>query len=258
MLLRQPYFSVKFIHMKKHYTVLLASLVTFPVMLSAQRFYTQTEAELQLSYANVTHDGFRLNGIPRMSVFPNLVYKAHVDFGRHFGFFTGLSARNTGFIIDLNQHDRLKQRVLTAGVPFGLKVGGMTRGFYVMAGGEMEVAVNYKEKLFVDGKRAYRFNEWFSERTEVFIPSAFAGARFKGGGTAVYLRYYPMSWYNPDFRTMGEDGVAYPNAGKQASLYTLTFAFNLDCGCCVGSSSKKEKRSGKPDTPTAPVPEEVH
>jgi hypothetical protein len=196
----------------------------------APRLYSTAELEQHISYADVVRDGVRIGGIPRYSLV-NFIHKEHLDFSKRFGVFTGFSLRNTGLIYNLNEHRRVKERVLTAGMPLGIKMGGMQRGLYVALGGEVELALNYKHKLLVDGNRVAKFNDWFSQRTQLLNPSLFAGVRFRGGETALYLRYYPLNWYNEDFTVRQGEAITYPNAGKTGRLFTLTWSVNLDCNC---------------------------
>lgn len=239
--------------------LVLASLVLVSVTSQAQRLYSTAELEIQLSYADVSNYGVHLPGIPRYSPF-NFIHKEHLDFGKHFGLFTGISLRNTGFVYKLDEHRRINERVITLGAPFGVKIGRMQRGFYVAFGGDMELALNYKQKLFVDGKKQSKFNEWFSPRTQLLNPSLFLGARFKGGESALYLRYYPLNWYNEQYAVGIGEELTYPNAGKYASLFTLTWAINLDCNC--GCPQSQASRPAAPaggrccTTPgSAPAPE---
>lgn len=221
--------------MRTLFTLTLASFLV-STSLIGQRLYSTSEFETQFSYAAVQQNGTNLQGVPRFS-YPNIIHKANLDFGKHFGLVSGLSFRNTGFIYKVSDNEKFKHRLMTLGVPLGIKIGGMQRGFYVALGGEMEMAINYKEKHFLDGEKT-KFNEWFSGRTELFNPSLFAGARLNGGESAIYLRYYPKNFFNTNYAVGNGEQVSYPYRGLSANTFTLTFAFNLDCNCgCAQSRS---------------------
>lgn len=136
----------------KNLWLLLASSVLLVSTTNAQRLYSTVELEVQLSYASVTEHGVPLQGIPRYSPF-NFVHKEHVDISKHFGFFSGFSIRNTGFVYKLDEHQRINQRVLSVGMPLGVKIGSMQRGFYLAMGSEIELAINYKQKMFLTAKK---------------------------------------------------------------------------------------------------------
>ncbi|RUA29755.1 MAG: hypothetical protein DSY76_03085, partial [Bacteroidetes bacterium] len=115
----------------------------------------------------------------------------HYDFSNRFGLYSGLSNRNIGFItkemstaIDNNTGStymvKWKRRSYSLGIPLALKFGDMEKGFYAFAGGQIEWLYHYKEKEFLTtGKRKY--SEWFSDRTQMFLPSVFVGVTFPHG-----------------------------------------------------------------------------
>ncbi|RAJ75217.1 hypothetical protein CLV59_110266 [Chitinophaga dinghuensis] len=182
-----------------------------------------------LSFAQVTNNGEHVRNIPRFTYFFNFGTNINKDFGRHFGIFTGLNIKNIGLITKPYDSVKLKQRVYTLGVPLGFKFGDLHRGtFFFFAGAECDLAFNYKEKVFIDGKKESKFNEWFSDRTPLLMPSVFAGMRF-APSFGLKVQYYPQNFFNKDFKTKDKSGNSvYPNQGLDAKLVfvTLSYSFN--------------------------------
>jgi len=149
---------------------------------SSSNFYFSNGGNgLMLSLAQVKATvGNTPNVIPRFTMFFNIGTNANYDFNRNFGLFSGINLTNIGMITELDNNVKLKQRVYAVGIPVGIKVGDLDK-FFVYAGAEAAFAVNYKEKLFENGQKVGKFNEWFSEPSTPFMPSVFAGFQTKDG-----------------------------------------------------------------------------
>lgn len=185
--------------------------------------YWVSTSELILSGGKVESGGKELDNIVRFSAFFHAGQQLHFDFNRNTGFYTGLSLRNVGMINDINDSVRLKQRVYTLGIPVAFKVGDM-RGTNFAAGAEAEFAIAYKQKLFVNDEKS-KTNEWFSDRTNIFLPSAFAELRLKGGA------YFKFKYYLSDFLVEDKQKVNVPNVNfrpTQSQMFYLSFGFAIE------------------------------
>ena len=110
------------------------------------------------------------------------------------------------------------------GVPLAIKLGSFKDNFYIYAGGEYELLFHYKQKLFVDGDKT-KYSEWFSDRTNRFLPSVFAGVQFPKG-VNLQFKYYLDDFLNRDFR--GTDfGVPVSYANYKTQIYYISLSFNL-------------------------------
>lgn len=181
-----------------------------------------------LSFASMKNNGEHLRNIPRFTMFLNIGSNFNKDFSRNFGVFTGINLKNIGLISKPTDSLKLKQRVYTLGVPLGIKVGDLSSGsLFFFAGGEIDMAINYKEKQFVNGDKVHKFNEWFSDRTPLLMPSLFAGFRFNPG-FGLKVQYYPQNFFNKDFKTKDKDGNSvYPYKNLEANLMFVTFSYNF-------------------------------
>ncbi|RPE13987.1 hypothetical protein EGT74_10880 [Chitinophaga lutea] len=179
-----------------------------------------------LSFANVDKAGEHVRNIPRFTVFFNVGTNYNYDFTNNFGIFSGLNIKNIGLITKPNDSVKLKQRVYTLGVPLGLKFGNMRNGFFFFMGGEYDLAFNYKEKFFLHGDKKSKFNEWFSDRTPLLMPSVFAGFRFSPG-FGLKVQYYLNDFYNKDY-TQTVNGVKeQPYKDLKAKMMFVTLSYNF-------------------------------
>ncbi|WP_201747860.1 hypothetical protein [Chitinophaga vietnamensis] len=181
-----------------------------------------------LSFASMKNNDEHVRNIPRFSLFFNIGTNFNKDFSKNFGIFTGLNIKNIGLISKPTDSLKLKQRVYTLGIPLGFKIGDLSGGsIFFFAGAECDLAFNYKEKQFVDGKKVHKFNEWFSDRTPLLMPSFFAGARVHPG-FGLKVQYYPQNFFNKDFKTTDKGNTVYPYKNMEANLVFVTLSYNFN------------------------------
>lgn len=181
--------------MKKALTLIALSL--FTLTLWAQKPYLTGDGEVILGFASITQNGVEEQSIPRFTMFFHGQSLAHFDQGKNFGFFTGLSLRNVGFIYDQDASTRKKYRTYNVGLPIAIKIGDMDN-YYVYGGYEFEVPVNYKEKTFINENKEDKFNVWFSSRTPGYYHTLFAGVRFPHG-ISLKFKYYLTPFFNKNY-----------------------------------------------------------
>jgi hypothetical protein len=76
---------------------------------------------------------------------------------------------------------------------------------------------NYKEKVFRNGDKTAKFNEFFSNKTPLFYPSIFAGITiYKISLTA---NYYPNNFFNTDYSFYNK---------MDAKLFTISAGIHLE------------------------------
>lgn len=182
-----------------------------------------------LSFSDEIRDaGNHVRNIPRFTVFFNFGHNFNYDFGRNFGIFTGLNLKNIGLITkDDMDSVKLKRRVYTLGIPIGIKIGDLRRGsFFFFAGGSYDLAFNYKEKKFIDGDKKDKFNEWFSDRTPLLMPSVFAGLRMSPG-FGLKVQYYPQNFFNKEYKESVQGGFITPYKDLDAKLFFVTLSYDF-------------------------------
>ncbi len=188
-----------------------------------KKSYTKSVSEIIFSWGDVEAAGLNVEPVVRFTAFLHLGQQWHIDFSEKAGFYTGLSLRNVGMINDLNDSVRVKQRVYTAGIPVAFKVGDM-KGFHLAVGAEAEFALAYKQKVFINDEKN-KTNEWFSDRTEIFLPSAFAEIHTKQGG------YIKFKYYLSDFLVEGKQKVNVPNLNyvpTKSQMMYVSFGYAID------------------------------
>jgi hypothetical protein len=198
--------------------------------------YTTTGGEWIFSWANAKWDGRDVSSITRFSPVFNFQTQVHRDMNDRFGFFTGLSVRNVGFIYDdpdpkshypsgLNYNGeqvKWKARAYTLGVPFGIKVGNMS-GQYLFAGYEIEFPFNFKFKRFDNDDKKDVQDEWFSPRTPAIYHTAFFGIQTRYG-TQIKFKYYLNNFFNKGFTA--SDG-SQPYANFDANVFYISLSFQI-------------------------------
>lgn len=225
--------------MKKKSLLILLSFLCFTAMAqdssytsAARRTYFASSSEIIFSWGDVTaaavpgQTQIEPNAILRFAPVLNFGEQFHYNFAKSVGLYTGLSVRNIGFINDLNDTVKMKQRTYTMGVPLAIKLGDVNDGNYITLGAEAEFAFAYKQKVFVNGEKN-KTVEWFSDRTNIFLPSAFVELKAKSG---VYLKF---KYYLTDFLT--EDNQKTNVAGvdfipTKSTLMYLSIGFVIPDG----------------------------
>ncbi len=190
-------------------------ILSFPIWVSGQITYKTGGGEIIFGFADLIDDnGQDLSEGVRTSLFFHLSQYRHLDLNNNLGWFTGLGLRNIGFV-GQEGSEKVKRRVYTIGVPLGVKLGNFRKRTFVFGGLEGEFAFNYKEKRYVNGKKISKYTSWFSDRTQKFLPSAFAGIQFSEG-LNVKFRVYLDDFMKGEYR--------------ESNLFHFSLSYQLEYG----------------------------
>lgn len=193
--------------------------------------YSKSAAEYIFSWGNVDDPQSSVNGlnasidadpVVRFSAFFNSQQQFHFDFSNSFGLYTGIGVRNIGFINTFNDSNattpgsdgfrisdvKVKQRQYALGIPLALKLGSMSKNFYVAVGAELELFFNYKQKVFYNDSKQ-KYSEWFSSRSNLLNPSFFAEVNFPKG------QFIRFRYYLNDFLKENSKGIDVSSAGSK-------------------------------------------
>jgi hypothetical protein len=271
---KKPFFTHDDSHRnrpEKQRTVMYRILILLPIFLLAAfslqaqqdepsppevKIYSTSGGELIFSFADVSNPFEDIATNLRFSGFLHLSELWHFDFTDNFGMFTGVALRNVGIItkddgILIRKHTRfltpetedvkIKRRSYSLGVPLAMKLGDFNRGVFFFFGGEAELMFHYKEKLFIDGDKEHKFNEWFSKRTNLINPSVFGGVQFRRGMN-VRFKYYLLDFLNQDYRERIDGNVVRPYQELQTQMFYISLAWNLRSGRKSRSTSTDVER----------------
>ena len=205
--------------------IFFLSVLFIMVQVNGQRkVYSVTSGEMIFGWADVEQTPVGSNSMEsvssnlRFSVFFHLGQYVHLDLNNSVGLYSGLAVRNIGFITEDDALDigveKEKHRSYTLGLPLALKLGSFNDHFYLFGGGEYEMLFHYKYKYWINGDK-YKTSEWFSNRTNRFVPSVFAGVQFPGG-LNIKFKYYLDDFLNSDFK---KGDVDYSKYGKTQMLH---------------------------------------
>lgn len=175
------------------------------------KWYFSNEAEMIFSFADIESDSMNIDNILRWSPVFNYMGHINYDVSKNIGFDLGLGIRNVGFIAKFPgaENDlKMKFRTYNLGLPIGIKIGDLHQKnpFFLYAGFELEMPFQYKEKKFENGDKTNKTTGWFSDRTDLFTQSAYAGVQFPNG-LSLKFKYYLKNFFNQDYQII-EDGVA--------------------------------------------------
>lgn len=167
----------------------------------------------------------------RFSLFLNMGFTYNYNFCKSFGIYTGLGIKNIGYIekqeLAISKAEQTtKRRVYTIGMPLGIRIGKMDKRDYFFAGGGLDLAFHYKEKQWVGSRSSkIKFSEWFSSRSETFLPYVFVG--FGIHGTTIRFQYYPGSFMNQDYTENFTGLPVKPYAGQKVNLMLLSIGRDI-------------------------------
>ena len=235
--MREIYFAILFLG---------ASLISIQV--SAQTdIYTKTGGELLFQFSQieltdqaVESGNYEKVGNPmRFTLFLHLGQYVHMDFTDNIGLYSGLAIRNVGFIsnerinTDLDgdasklEDYKIIRRSYTLGIPLAIKIGLFDKGFYLLAGGEMEWNFAYKEKYWNANTRSgakTKYTEWFANQTPTFIPSAFVGVKLPKG-LSLKFKYYLNDFIDNTYTS--KNAVLDLTRYKKTTVMYLSVSWNL-------------------------------
>jgi hypothetical protein len=169
----------------------------------------------------------------RFSLFLNVGFTYNYNFCKSFGIYTGLDMKNIGYIDKTEVlgtgEVTTKRRVYTVGMPIGFRLGKMEKRDYLFAGGGMDLAFHYKEKQWVNSRsNKTKFSEWFSGRSETFLPYVFIGFGFHG--TTIRFQYYPGSFMNQDYSTVVGGLPSKPYSLQKVNLFLFSIGKDMHYG----------------------------
>ncbi len=165
-------------------------------------------------FSHVENWGVQYKSIPRFSYFFNTGVDINFHIFKKVIPFTGFQLRNIGIILKPTDSIKTKERIYTIGAPLGVKYYLNDKKSFVAAGADIGLAFNYKYKLFYNGEKNYKKNEFFSDNTSLMQSSVFAGASMKG--VALYLNYYLNNFYSNSL------------SSKKANLLIVSLNFDID------------------------------
>lgn len=159
--------------------------------------YKENSGEIIFAFSDIERNNIPVPSKMRFTMFFHGGQNYHYDFGNVIGFFSGYGLRNIGIISEENDVT-FKRRTYALGIPAAIKLGSFRDHVYIYGGGEYELFFHYRQKRIDDDGKS-KHGEWFSERTERFVPSFFGGFQFPGG-INLKLKYYPRDFLNREFQ----------------------------------------------------------
>jgi hypothetical protein len=182
-----------------------------------------------LSTALINNNGAKSLGTLRFTAFAHVGFTYNYNISKNIGIYTGLDVKNIGIIEKFDvQNVTVKDRVYTIGVPVGLRFGNMPKRNYFFLGGGLDLPFHYKHKIWSDAQPKTKFNEWFSNYTNVFMPYLFAGIGIKG--TTLKVQYYPNNFFNED-KSVGTSATGQPIkifANKNVNLLLVSIGRDMN------------------------------
>ena len=199
-----------------------------------QKIYPISSGELLFQFGDVELANSNVTNNPvRFTMFLHLGQYWHFDICDNVGFYTGTALRNVGFIYDEDIPQKTIRRAYTVGIPLAIKLGSFKNHIYISGGGEYELLFHYKGKRWYSNDREgtkIKDTEWFSDKTETFVPSVFAGIQFPGG-INLKFKYYLGDFLNLDYvgDDLGNHNVSFSDYIRLNLFYiSLSWQFRTD------------------------------
>jgi len=193
------------------------------------KFYFSSETEIIFSFANMDADSTNMDNILRWSPVFNIMGRVNYDISKHLGLDLGLGIRNVGFIAKFPEAEnglKKKFRTYNLGIPIGIKIGDLNQKdpFFLFGGYELEMPFHYKEKTFENGDKTEKVTGWFSDRTERFTQSVYAGIQFPQG-LSLKFKYYLDNFFNPDYKLYKDNIATQPYAGLDVHVFYFSITW---------------------------------
>jgi hypothetical protein len=230
--------------MMKRFVLLLAliiAIVSSPA--TAQRIYHSNAGEIIFSGADVNYNEVNVNSNIRFTLFFHTQHHINLDLTNNIGLYTGFGIRNVGLITedlyqnmgfmnidnthpDYNKSTKLKRRSYSLGFPVAIKLGSISKHFFLFGGYEWEWMFHYKQKLFIDDEK-HKFKEWTSDRVNPWIPSVFGGIQFPQG-FRLKFKYYMDDFLNPAFTGMDFGEQVDYSQFQSSGMWYVSLAFFIN------------------------------
>jgi hypothetical protein len=201
---------------------------------NAQKMYNTVSSEMLFQWADVNLEGSTIVSRPlRFTAFFNMGSYYHLDFTNNIGLYTGLAVRNVGFIYDEDIPQKTIRRSYTLGLPVAIKLGSFKDHLFFFGGAEYELLFHYKGKRWMSYERSgpkIKETAWFSDKTERFVPSVFAGVQFPGG-INIRFKMYLGDFLNRNYfgSDLGQENVSFADFTKLNLYYiSLSWQFRVD------------------------------
>ena len=207
--------------MKKYFiTLILISIIGY---VTAQNHYTSFRLEAIISDVLIDNNGQSVNTNARFSGFLNIESNIHFDFTKSFGLFTGYSFRNIGLII--TENDKTKYRSYSFGIPVSFKYGQLEENRFFYAGANYELLFHYKEKVFVGNKKT-KSTEWLSDKTNLLLPSVFAGIQM-ANGINIQCKLYLDNFFNQNYTESINNVSSKPYQNLTSQLFYVAISYSF-------------------------------
>lgn len=212
--------------------------------------YWTTGGELIFAFNNAKDSGAAVDRGMRFSFFFHLSHRFHIDFNKHTGFSAGAGIRNIGFVTKNEEapNTRIMRRSYNLGIPVMLKLGDMDRDRYFFVGAEGELLFHYKEKFCVGRDRVAKNTEWFSDKTQRFMPSVFAGYQ-PSAGISFKMQVYLANFMNQDYTEKVNNVLVQPYRNFESPVFFFSISSN------TRDVFRRRRKESKEAPKTTPLPE---
>ncbi len=202
---------------------LIIPILAYGISLNAQ-LSTRFHADVETHYSIPINEFSNANAksVVRYSGFPNLTLRENFHFGKvGFGLKTGLL--NIGQIHRINDSIKLKQRAYVIPIGLQLNFGDVTDNFFYL-GTQLNFAINYKQKTWINKTAKIKENTWFSDDVNQFNPTFFIGYNYsEQSGFQIQYQYFNFFNEKKLFNFRGVNTYI-----KQSNFVSLVFTTRIN------------------------------
>ncbi len=201
---------------------------------SQKKFEQYSYLEMLFSGSNTYQNGEPITDKIRFSPVINAGHEFHFNLSKSFGLYTGLGVRNIGFIdrpvyfapgATAGTELKTKKRIYALVIPLAVKLGKLSRQSYLSGGAELNIFMNYKEKIWQDDSKTKK-SEWFSDRVDVFHTSVFLQYTLRNSYIKCIL--YPDNLVKSSNTTFAGNLAIDNYPSSSANVFALALGFRLD------------------------------
>jgi len=198
------------------------------------KWYSKLSNESIFSSGSLKIKDVNVDSEIRYSAFFHGGVEMHYNFFKVLGMNTGLMVRNVGFINNLNDSIKLKQRSYALGIPLFLNIRIKNGLSYISFGPELECMFAYKQKVIHDDEKLI-YHEWFSNKVQLFNPSLNFSVHMRD--LFVRVKYYTRDFLDHDHQSIKVNGQRFLLPVTESKL------FYISIGRSMGPFNRKIRHS---------------
>lgn len=188
------------------------------------KIFPKFSNETIFSFGNLKANSTQVENIVRFSSFFHVGIELHYNLNRNIGCNSGLVVRNIGFIHELNDSIRIKNRSYSLGIPACVNIHMSNVPLSFTLGSGIEFLFAYKQKVFFKNEKRI-YHAWISDRVNLINPSLQASIHYLD--RYIKFKYYLLDFLNHKKHKLNLNGLEYDLSITQSALCYISIGRNV-------------------------------